>query len=235
MKADLFQSCGHCWVFQICWHIECNTLTASSFRIWNSSAGILSPPLALFTVMLPKSRLTWHSRISESRWVTTSSWLSRSLRPFLYSSSVYSCHLFLIFSALVRSLPFLSYIVPIFVWYIPLVSPIILKRSLVFHILLFPLFLCIVHMRRLSSISLLFSGTLHSVGYLPLSPLPFASLLFSASKAFSDNCFAFLHFFSLGMILITTSCTMLWTSIHSSSGILSTRSNPLSLLITTTV
>ena len=29
----LFQSCGHCWVFQICWHIECSTFTASSFRI----------------------------------------------------------------------------------------------------------------------------------------------------------------------------------------------------------
>ena len=24
-------------VFQICWHIECSTFTASSFRIWNSS------------------------------------------------------------------------------------------------------------------------------------------------------------------------------------------------------
>ena len=23
MKSDLFQSCGHCWVFQICWHIDC--------------------------------------------------------------------------------------------------------------------------------------------------------------------------------------------------------------------
>ena len=31
MKTDLFQSCGHCWVFQICWHIECNTLTTSFF------------------------------------------------------------------------------------------------------------------------------------------------------------------------------------------------------------
>ena len=48
MKTDLFQSCGHCRVFQICWHIECSTFTASSFRIWNSSTGILSPPLALF-------------------------------------------------------------------------------------------------------------------------------------------------------------------------------------------
>ena len=37
MKTDIFQSCGHCWVFQICWHIECSTFTPSSFRIWNSS------------------------------------------------------------------------------------------------------------------------------------------------------------------------------------------------------
>ena len=58
MKTDLLQSCGHCWVFQICWHIECSTLIALSFRIWNSSARILSPPLALFIVMLPKAHLT---------------------------------------------------------------------------------------------------------------------------------------------------------------------------------
>ena len=45
IKTDLFSSCGHCWVFQTCWHIECGTFTASSFRIWNSSAGIPSPPL----------------------------------------------------------------------------------------------------------------------------------------------------------------------------------------------
>ena len=30
MKTDLFQSCGHCSVFQIFWHIECSTFTASS-------------------------------------------------------------------------------------------------------------------------------------------------------------------------------------------------------------
>ena len=63
MKTDLFQSCGHCWVFQICWHIECSTFTASSFRIWNSSTGIPSPPLALFVVMLSNAHLTSHSRI----------------------------------------------------------------------------------------------------------------------------------------------------------------------------
>ena len=73
MKTDLLQSCGHCWVFQICWHIECNSFTASSFRIWNSPAGVL--PLALFVVMLPKAHLTSHSKMSGSRWLTTPSWL----------------------------------------------------------------------------------------------------------------------------------------------------------------
>ena len=33
MNTDLFQSCGHCWVFQICWHIECSTFTASYSQI----------------------------------------------------------------------------------------------------------------------------------------------------------------------------------------------------------
>ena len=90
MKTDLFQSYGHCCVFQICWHIEYSTFTASSFRIWNSSAGIPSPPLALFVVMLSKVHLASHSRMSGSRWVTTPSWLSGSLRSFLYYS-MYSC------------------------------------------------------------------------------------------------------------------------------------------------
>ena len=133
MKTDLFQSCGHCWVFQICWHIEYSTFTASSFRIWNSSTGIPSPPLASFVVMLPKAHLTSHSRMSGSRWVMILLSLSGSWRCILYSS-VYSCHLYLISSASVRSLPFLS----IFAWNVPLVSLIFLKTSLVFPILLFP-------------------------------------------------------------------------------------------------
>ena len=70
----------HCWVFQMRWHIECSTFTASSFRIWRSSTGTLSPPLALFVVMLSKAHLTLHSRMSGSRWITTTSWLSGSLR-----------------------------------------------------------------------------------------------------------------------------------------------------------
>ena len=68
--------------FPICWHIECNTFTASSFRFWNSSARIPSHPLALFVVIHPKTHLTSHSKMSGSRWVTTSTWFSGSLRLF---------------------------------------------------------------------------------------------------------------------------------------------------------
>ena len=81
MKTDLFQSCGHCWVFQSCWHIECSTFTASSFRIWNSSTGIPSLSLPLFVVVLPKAHLTSNSRMCGSRWVITSLWLSRDRAP----------------------------------------------------------------------------------------------------------------------------------------------------------
>ena len=109
--------------------------TASSSRIWNSSTGIPSSPLALFVVMLSKAHLTSHSRMSGSRSVITPSWLSGSWRSFLYSSSVYYCHLFLIYYYFVRSIPFLSFIEPIFTWNVPLVSLIFLKRSLVFPIL----------------------------------------------------------------------------------------------------
>ena len=50
---------------------------------------------------------------------------------------LYYCQVFLISSASVRFVPFLSFIVPIFAWNVPLVSLIFLKRSLVFPILLF--------------------------------------------------------------------------------------------------
>ena len=84
-----FSSPGHCWVFQICWHIECSIFTASSFRIWYSSTGITSLPLALFIVMLPKTHLTSHSRMSGSRWVITPSWLMM-VNIFLYGKGQFS-------------------------------------------------------------------------------------------------------------------------------------------------
>ena len=185
MKTDHLQSCGHSWVFQICWHIECSTFTASSLRIWNSSTGIPSPPLALFIVMLPKAHLTSLSRVSGCRWARhhhgyiAPSWLYGAWRSSLYSSSVYSCHLFLISSASVRSIPFLSFIEPIFAWNVPLVSLIFLKKSLVFPLYCFPLFLCTDHWGRLSYLSLLFFGTLHSNEYIFPFLLCFLLLFFS--------------------------------------------------------
>ena len=214
------QRVRHDWVSELNW---LQHFTASSFRIWNSSAGIPSPPLALFVVRLPKAHLTSHSRISGSRWVITPSWLSGSLRSFLHSSSVYSCHLFLISTASVRSVPFLSFIVPIFAWSVPLVFLIFLKRSLVFPILLFSSISLHWSLRKdfLSPLAVLWNTAFTWV-YLFFCPFPFTSLLFSAiCKASSDNHFAFLHFFFLGMVLITASCTMSGTSVHSSAGTLS--------------
>ena len=222
MKTDLFQSCGHCWVFQICWHIEGGTITESSFRIRNSSTGIPSLPLALFVVMLPKAHLTSHSRMSGSRWVITPSWLSRSLRSFLYRSSVYSCHPFLISSASVGSIPFLSFIVSIFAWNVPVVSLIFLKRSLIFPILFFS-FISLQWSLKKAFLSLLaIWNSAFTWVYLSFSPLFFASLIFiTICKPFSDSHFAFLHFFLLGMVLITASCPMSQTSVQISSGTLS--------------
>ena len=107
------------------------------FRILNRSTGILSPPLALFIVMLPMAHLTSESRMSGCRWMTTPSRLSKSLRRSSYTSSMYSCYLFLVSSASVRSLMFLSFIMLFLVWNVPFISSIFLKRSLVFPILLF--------------------------------------------------------------------------------------------------
>ena len=220
MKTELFLSCGHCWVFPICWLIRCTTVTASSFRIWSSSTGIPSPPLAFFIVMLPKPHWTSHSRMSGPRWVITPSWLSGWWRPFLYSSSMYYCHLFLISSASVRSIPFLSFIKPIFEWNVPLVSLIFLKRSLVFPILLF------------SSISLHWSlkkaffsllATLHSYAYIFLFLLCFSLLFFSQlfMRPPQTAVLLFCIFFFLWIVLFFVSCTMSQTSIHRSSGTLS--------------
>ena len=158
--------------------------------------------------MFLQAHLTSHSRMSGSRWVIIPSWLSWSWRLLFYSS-VYSCHLFLISSTSVKSIPFLSFIEPIFAWNVPLVSLIFLKRLLVFPILLFSSLSLHWWLRKafLSLLVILWNSAFKWV-YLSFSPLPLASPLFSAvCKASSDNCFAFLHFFFLGMVLITASCT----------------------------
>ena len=151
---------------------------SSSFRIWNNSAGIPSPPLTLFIVMLPKAHLTLFSRMSGSRWVTIPAWLSKSLRSVLYSSSVYSYHLFLISSASIRSILFLSFIVPIFAWSFPLVALIFLKRSRVIPILLSSSVSLHWSLKKacLSLLAILWNSAFRWI-YLSFSPLPFTSFL----------------------------------------------------------
>ena len=149
---------------------------------------------------------------------TQASSLCQSLWRFSYSS-VHSFHLFLTSSASVRSLTFLTFIVPIILWGVPLVALIFLKRSILFTILLFFSNSCSVHLWRLSYLSLLFSRTLHSIGY--IFPFLFAfhfSYFLSCFKASSGNPFFFSRLFFLGTVLVTTSHTMLETSNHSYSG-----------------
>ena len=139
---------------------------------------------------------------------------------FLYSYSVYSYHPFLISSASVRSIPLLSFILPIFSWNVPLIPVIFLRRSLVFSILLFSSVSLHQSLRKafLSLLAILWNSAFKWI-YLSFSHLPFASLLFTAiCKASSDRHFAFLHFFSMGMVLIPVSCTMSQTPVNNSSG-----------------
>ena len=150
---------------------------------------------------------------------------------FLYSS-VYSCHLFLISYASVKSILFLSFIVPIFAWNVPLVSLIFLKWSLVFPILFFSSISLHWSLRKafLSLLAVLWNSAFKWV-YLSFSPLLlvlFFPQLFvrPLQTTILPFCISF-----LGMVLITASCTMSWTSLHSSSGTLSIWSNHLNLYV----
>ena len=141
---------------------------------------------------------------------------------------LYSCHLFLISSADVRSIPFLSFIEPIFAWNVSLLSLIFLKRPLVFPIPLFSSISLHWSLKKafLSLLAILWNSALGWV-CLSFSPLLLSSLLFTAiCKASSDSHFALLHFFFLSIVLIPVSCAMSQSSVHSSSGSLSIRSSP---------
>ena len=90
---------------------------------------------------------------------------------------MYSCHLFLISLASVRSLQFLSFIEPIFAWHVPLVSLIFLKTSLVFPILLFSYISLHWSLREafLSLLAILGNSAFRWV-YLSFYPFLFASI-----------------------------------------------------------
>ena len=159
--------------------------------------------------------------MSVSRWVIKPSWLSGSWSFFFNSYAMDSSHLFLISSASLWSLLFLSFTVPNFAWTVPLVSLIFLKRSLVFPILLYSFIYlhCSLKKAFLALLAILWNFVFRWV-YLSFSPLPLTSLFSAIFKVSLDNHFTFLCFF-FGTVLITTSCRMIWTSVHSSSGTLS--------------
>ena len=146
---------------------------------------------------------------------------------FWYSSSVYSCHLFLISSASVRSLPFLSFIVSMFAWNVLLVSNFLKEICSLSHSIVFLYFFALLTEGGFL-ISPCYSLELCiRMGISFLFFITFCSSSFSGiCKALSDNHFAFCI---SGMVLITASCRILWTCIHSSSGTLSIWSNALNL------
>ena len=97
---------------------------------------------------------------------------------------IFFVHFFCVFlppllnvSASVRLLQFLSFIMPILVWNVPLISPIFLKISLVFPSLWFSSISLHYSFKKAFYLSLLFSGSLHSVWYV-FSFLPCLLLLF---------------------------------------------------------
>ena len=147
-----FQSCGHWYIFQICWHSECSILSVSFFMFLNSSAGIASHPRALFILILPKAHLTLQSTMSGYRWVDIPSWLSGSLRPF----SVFLPSLLNLF-CFYEFLLFLSFILLILPWNVSLIALIFLNLSS-FPFCCFPLFLCIFHLTFLFLFALLWNS-----------------------------------------------------------------------------
>ena len=169
--------------------------------------------------MFLKAHLTSHSRMSGSRRVITPLWLSGSWRFFLYSSlcilATSSYYLLLLLG------PY---------HFFPLLCPSLHKMLLdIFN------FLEEIFSLSHSIVFLYFFALIPEEGFLtsPCSSLelciqmgynfPFflcLLLLFFSELFVRPLHFAFLHLFFLGMVLITASCTMSQTSVHSSSGTL---------------
>ena len=142
---DVFQSCGHLWIAQICWHIDCCIFTASSFRIWNSSTWIPSPPLVLFIVMLSKAGpldLTF-----QDIWVL----VSDHAIMIIWVMKIFFVQFFCVFLppllnnfcfCWVYTISFLN--MHIFAWNVPLVSLIFLKSSSLSHPIVFLYFFTLI-------------------------------------------------------------------------------------------
>ena len=113
------------------------------------------------------------------RWVSYHTIVIVQVIKTVLCSSMY-CHLFLISSASLRSLLFLSFITPILVWNVLWIPPVFLKRSLVFPLLLFSSISFHCSLKAFLSFFAILWNSAFSSAYLSLSPLLFTSLLSSA-------------------------------------------------------
>jgi len=131
--------------------------------------------------MFHKAHLTLHSGcLALGEWSHRHGYLGHDN---LFCTVLLCITIFLLSSASVRSISFLSFILLIFAWNIPFVSVIFLKRSLVFPILLCSSISLHWSLRKafLSLLVFFFFGSLHSNGYI----FPFL-LCFSFSSFFSS-------------------------------------------------
>ena len=156
-------------------------------------------------------------------WVITPSWLSGSWRSFLYSYLVYFCHFFLISSPSVRfSTISVLYYAHLYMKYSLGISNFLEEISSLSHSIISLYFFALISEEGFLIFPCYSLELWIQMGISFLFSFSLASFLVSAiCKALSDNHFAFLHFFFLGMVLISASYTVSWTSLHSSSGTLS--------------
>ena len=146
-------------------------------------------------------------------------------------------HLFLISSASVRSIPFLSFIEPIFAWNVKMVSlgisNFLEEISSLSHSVLFLYFFVLITEEGFLILAIIWNSAFRWV-YLSFSPLPFASLFSAILYGLFRQPFCLFAFLFLGMVLITASCTC-----HEPPSTvlqaLSIRFNPLNLFVTSTV
>ena len=151
--------------------------------------------------MLPQAHLTSHSGMCGSRWVITPSWLSGLWTSFLYSSSVYSYHLFLISSASISPYHFCPLLSPslheMFPWYFWFSWRDLYSLS---HSIVFLCFFALIAEEGFLISSCYSLGLCSQMLVSFLFSLAFTSLLFTAiCKASSDSHFAFLHFLSMAL------------------------------------
>ena len=108
---------------------------------------------------------------------------------------MYSCRLILVSSVSFRSIQYLSFIMPIFAWNVPLVSFIFLKRSRVFPVLLFSSISLHFSLKKafLSFLAILWNSAFRQIYLYSFSFVFHFSSFLSSLKASSDNHFALLH------------------------------------------